>query len=106
MVVYHLYSNVEPSQPNGLSICKNKITESSITLSWEEPDLSGVSIVGYEVEHRKTGDENFKKMEKSEDLSYEVIGLAANTEYEFRVAAINIAGCGPYTDCVAQFTSK
>ena len=67
-----------------------------------------MSIAGYEVEYRKSG-EDFKKMEKSltnEDLTCEVTGQAAHTEYEFRVAAINAAGCGPFTDVVSQFTIK
>ena len=98
---------VEPSQPKQLAIDKNKITETSITLSWKEPDSSDGPI-GYEVEYRK-GSENFEKVQESlthGDLMCEVTGLAAHTEYEFRVAAINTAGCGPFTDVVAQFTSE
>ena len=65
-------------------------------------------IVGYEVQYRKNGEE-FKKVEKSlthEDLTCEITGLAAHTEYEFRVAAINAAGCGAFTGVVTQFTSE
>ena len=98
---------VEPSQPKQLAIDENKITKTSITLSWKEPDLSDGTI-GYEVEYRK-GNENFEKVQESlthGNLTCEVTGLAAHTEYEFRVAAINKAGCGPFTDAVAQFTSE
>ena len=99
---------VEPSPPEELTVHKDKITESTITLSWKGPNPSDVPIVGYEVEYRKSGEE-FKKVEKSlthEDLTCEVTGLAGHTEYEFRVAAINAAGCGPFTHIVAQFTSE
>ena len=99
---------VEPSQPKELTINKDEITETTIAVSWKEPNPSDVPIVGYEVEYRKSGEE-FKKVEKSltnEDLTCEVTGLAAHTEYEFRVAAINAAGCGAFTDVVTQFTSK
>ena len=101
-------TSVEPSQPEELAINKHKITDTAITVSWKEPNPSDVPIVGYEVEYRKSG-EKFKKVEKSlihEDLTCEVTELAAHTEYEFRVAAINAAGCGPFTDVVTQFTSK
>ena len=97
---------VEPSQPRELSVLK--ITEATITLSWKESDSSAVPIVDYEVQYRKRGEE-FKKVEKSfthGDLTCEVTGLVANTEYQFRVAAINAAGHGPFTDVVTQFTSE
>jgi len=99
------FLNIEPSKPKELAI--DKITEASITLSWKEPDPSDVPI-DYEVEYRKIG-KDFKKVQSSsshEDCACEVTGLAANTEYELRVAAINEAGCGPFTDVVTQLTSK
>ena len=105
---------LDPLQPEDLNVHKDRITETTITLSWEEPnpsnvpDPSDVPITGYEVQYAKSGEE-FKKFEKSlthEDLSCEVTGLVANTEYQFRVAAINAAGCGPFTDVVTQFTSE
>ena len=99
---------IEPSKPEHLTVHKDMITETTITLSWKEPNPSDVPITGYEVEYRKRGEE-FKKVEKSlthEDLTCEVTGLVANTEYQFRVAAINAAGRGPFTDVVTQLTSK
>ena len=96
---------IEPSEPEHLTVHKDTITETTITLSWKEPNQSDVPITGYEVEYSKSG-EKFKKVEESltyEDLTYEVV---ANTEYQFRVAAINAAGRGPFTDVVTQFTSE
>ena len=101
---------VEPSQLKELSVLKDRITETTITLSWKEPNPSDVPITEYEVQYRKGGEEfKIKKVKKSlthEDLTYVVTGLVANTEYQFRVAAINAAGHGPFTDVVTQFTSE
>ena len=108
----HMY--VDPLQPEDLTVLEDKITETTITLSWKKPkpsdvpDPSDTLITGYEVEYRKSS-EQFKKLENSlthEDLTCEVTGLVAHTEYQFRVAAINAAGHGPFTDVVTQFTSE
>ena len=105
---------IDPLQPEDLTVNKDTITETTITLSWKKPkpsdvpDSSDACITGYEVEYGKRGEE-FKKVEKSlthEDLTCEVTGLVANTKYQFRVVAINAAGHGPFTDVVTQFTSE
>ena len=41
----------------------------------------------------------------AEDLPYKLTGLIAYTRYGFRMAVINLAATGPFTD-VTQFTSK
>ena len=99
---------VEPLRPKEFTINKDKITEATITLSWKESNSSDVPIVGYEVQYRKRN-EDFEKVEKyltHEDLTYEITGLVARTEYQFRVAAINEAGCGNFTHAITQFTSE
>ncbi|UYV65935.1 unc-22 [Cordylochernes scorpioides] len=75
-------------------------TESSITLSWTKPRQDGGSaITGYILERRKAGEDKWTKVTPSPvpDLTCKAIGLVENTEYEFRVAAINAAGQGPYS---------
>ena len=99
----------EPSKPEELTVHDNMITKTTIILSWKEPIPTDVSIVGYELEYREN-DKDFKKVANelvhSEDLPYEVTGLNAYTRYGFRVAAVNSAGTGLFTDVVTQFTSK
>ena len=95
--------STEPSQPKELSVNEDKITTTAITLSWKKPSPSDVPV-WYEVQYRKSG-EDFESL-TCDDLTCEVTGLAANTKYEFRVAAVNSAGHGPFTDAVIQFTSK
>ena len=95
-----------PSKPEQLTVDENKISKTIIVLSWKEPIPSDVSIMEYQLEYRKN-DEDFKRRKVHiEDLPYKVTGLTAYTRYGFRVAAINSAGTGPFTDIVTQFTSK
>ena len=106
-VFYFVFT--EPSKPKKLIVHENEITKTTINLSWEEPIPLDVSILGYELQYQKY-DKDFKKVTEEslspEDLSYEVTGLNAYTRYGFRVAAVNSAGAGPFTDVVIQFTSK
>ena len=109
---------VEPCKPEKLTAHKDMVTETTIRLSWKGSDPS---IIDFEIEYRKCG-EKFKKaennisnlkdtvtelFEKVENIRYATVtGLNPYTKYEFKVAAINSAGLGPFTDIVTQFTSK
>ena len=102
----HMY--VEPSQPEHITVQKDKTTKTIITLSWKEPNPLD-ELTGYEVQYTKSGEE-FKKgksiLTDKDSTSCEVTGLVAHTEYQFKVAAINEGGRGLFTDVVTQFTSK
>ena len=94
---------VEPSKPEKLTAPEDMVTETSITLSWKGSDPT---ILEYELEYGKSGeDEDFQKV-KTDSNRYKVTELKPNTEYKIRVAARNSAGLGPFTDVVTQFTSK
>ena len=101
-IIVYLY--VEPSKPKELTITKDGVTETKVTLSWKGPIPPDPSVLEYEVQYRKRG-EDLKKM-SSLTCQYEVTGLTASTTYEFRVAAINSVGCGPFTDFVTQSTRR
>ncbi|XP_074598807.1 projectin protein bent isoform X2 [Brevipalpus obovatus] len=73
----------------------------SITLGWTKPRSDGGSpIIGYIVEKRKVGESGWTRVTANTvpDLNYRVPGLKENNEYEFRVAAVNAAGQGPFSD--------
>ena len=93
---------IEPCKPEKLTAHKDMVTEDTITLSWKGSDPT---ILGYEIEYRKPG-EGFKKVKNVSNLRYTITELNPYTKYEFRVAAFNSAGLGPFTDIVTQFTSK
>ncbi|GBN20312.1 Twitchin, partial [Araneus ventricosus] len=72
----------------------------SITLSWTKPRTDGGSpITGYVLEKRKIGDNKWSRTTNVTipGLTHRVAGLQENQEYEFRVAACNEAGQGPWS---------
>ena len=92
---------IEPQKPEKLIAHQDMVTETKITLLWTESDPT---ILDYEVEYRKPG-EDFQKVTTT-SKRYTVAELKPDTKYEFRVAARNSAGFGPFTDVVTKFTSK
>ena len=74
-------------------------------LKWTAPEKDGGSTIdGYQVEYRPESALQWQ-VATSHDLcartAFEVKHLAAGTAYEFRVAAHNEAGFGPYTQTSA-----
>ena len=94
---------IEPSKPKELIV--TKVTESEVTLSWKGPIPPDSSISEYEVQYRKSG-EDHSKTRHSSTCQCEVTGLTPATRYEFRVAPINSAGCGLFTEFVSQSTKR
>lgn len=84
-----------PGTPRGIDT-----TEDSITISWTKPRHDGGSpITGYVVEKRLLGEDKWVKATQVHvpDTTYRVLNLIENHEYEFRVAAVNAAGQGPWS---------
>lgn len=74
----------------------------SITLTWQKPrDDGGSPITGYVLEKRNKGKERWIAACQTtiSDQTFRVTGLKENHEYEFRVAAVNAAGQGPFSSC-------
>jgi len=73
----------------------------SITIAWTKPrNDGGSSITGYVIERRMCKEDKWVKASHAivPELTYRVINLTENHEYEFRVAALNAAGQGPWSD--------
>ena len=83
-----------PGQPTELDSSSD-----AITVQWMRPRSDGGSpITGYIMEKRRVGGSWSKACHSTiTDLSYKVIGLEENAEYEFKVAALNAAGQGPWS---------
>lgn len=75
-------------------------TNQSISLSWQAPEQDGgADITNYIVEYRQEGDFKWKQLDdKVPETKTIVKKLKEGGLYEFRVAAQNKAGVGPFSD--------
>ncbi|XP_053123582.1 immunoglobulin superfamily member 22 isoform X1 [Hemicordylus capensis] len=73
------------------------VTKEAVTITWNPPAQDGGSpVMGYIVERRKKGSNLWVPVSKDpiQDTKCKVDGLLEDTEYEFRVIAVNRAGPG------------
>jgi len=84
------------------------ITEDSVTLQWEQPLDGSSGIRQYIVERRKADRPGRSWQRVVSDISgtsCTVTGLKAGHAYQFRVAAVNDAGVGPFAQLSAAVTT-
>jgi len=87
-----LYADV-PGIPSVPKI--EDITKESCVLSWRAPESDGgTPIIGYYVERTTAGTSRWLRMTKEpvSDLKYNAADLIEDTQYEFRIVAVNKAG--------------
>ncbi|KAK4474841.1 hypothetical protein MN116_000743 [Schistosoma mekongi] len=87
-----------PGKPSRPEI--TNITETTIGLAWKAPyDDGGDAVKKYVVQYKTTSSSDWKTVsEMPIDLEFTVAHLQSDEQYEFRVAAINSAGQGPWSD--------
>lgn len=92
-------NTVTPGQPGVPEI--NMITKQSMTVTWTRPTVDGGSeISGYYLEKRDKKSLSWFRVVKEtiRDTRQKVTGLTENSEYQFRVSAVNSAGQGPFSE--------
>ena len=74
--------------------------DGQISLNWTPPeDDGGAPITGYVLEYREEGQMKWKSIsEEIPDAKHVKKGLQKDSLYEFRVAAVNKAGQGPFSE--------
>ena len=80
------------------------MTDSTVTLSWMTSPYPNGAVIRYDVQYTMTHDFFFTTRFTS--LTGTVTGLTSNTYYGFRVAAVTIAGRGPFTYLYDAITGK
>jgi hypothetical protein len=75
-------------------------TDGTVTLSWTPPDDNGgATVQGYSVQYSRNGTDWSDGGSPTGSPSA-ISGLANGTAYQFRVAAVNPAGTGTYSDAI------
>lgn len=95
-----------PGVPTSLQAVSTSAT--SLTFSWTAPtDTGGVAIDDYEVyKETSAGSGIWTALARTGGpTSYTATGLAENTAYSFRVAAVNAAGTGDTTTTPFSMTT-
>ena len=84
-----------PGKPDIISVDKTEMG-----LTWALPESDGGSpITGYTIEKKeKTGKWTKAIKTTVTETTTTVTGLIEKKEYQFRVAAINLAGTGPFSE--------
>jgi len=87
----------KPDPPQNLSI--TGVTESTVGLKWDPPELDGGSpITGYVVEMRPTSKKSWTKVDDTKSQEFTVSKLSEGTEYVFHVAAQNAVGISDFVE--------
>ena len=93
-----IFSDV-PGAPDRPEV--TKVDTTLITISWYKPDNDGGSpITGYIIEKRDTSSTRWVRVNRDAIAETELTikDLYEGKEYEFRVAAVNKAGQGPFSE--------
>lgn len=94
---FHYYFSLATPDAPGTPVA-TEVTGESITLSWEPPTSDGGNPVQYYiVEKREKKTVRFYKVISKKPIvecAHKVLHLTEDTEYEFRVLAVNDAGVG------------
>lgn len=73
-------------------------TETTVTVDWARPYISGAMITGYEVQYRSQGTSAWLNWPHSGiDRSTTITGLSTGTEYDVRVRAISPEGVSDWS---------
>jgi titin len=104
------YSNIvtettftTPNQVTGVTTTSGP-NVGNISVTWTAPGNGGLAISSYTLQYRISGPGSFTTITGIGTTNTIVTGLANSTTYDIRVAAVNIAGTGAYSNIVIGLT--
>ena len=80
-------------------------THNSIRLSWQLPPSSSTLNFNYILKCKKATEQDYSTIQNIMRTDHKITGLIANTEYQFKVAAVDGDICGSFTENFSQYTS-
>ncbi len=87
-----------PGAPTSVKV--KDVEKRSVSLKWSAPSSDGGSpVVGYIIEYKPSGAFRWDVANHGDiipDQRFKVMGLKEGEDYEFRIAAVNKAGQGPF----------
>jgi hypothetical protein len=89
-----------PSEPTSVSASTPVPSDGTVSLSWNAPSFNGGSaITDYVIQYSTNGGGSWTSISDpvSASTSATVSGFGNGTTYVFRVAAVNVAGTGPFS---------
>ncbi len=99
-----------PGAPTSLGVALNQVSATSHTgsLTWTAPASNGgAAITDYVIEYKKQSTSTWTVVSHTAQTttSYSITGLVNSTAYDFRVAAKNSVGTGPYSAIASGTTT-
>ena len=92
-----------PDQVTGVTTTSGP-NAGNISVTWTAPGNGGLAISSYTLQYRISGPGSFTTITGIGTTNTIVTGLANSTTYDIRVAAVNIAGTGAYSNIVIGLT--
>lgn len=100
--IYYSVLSLKPPNPPQMQV--QFMTGDSIKMKWEVPDNGGITILGYTISYRVTG-ETWSRIELTpEQTSYSIAGLKCGTQFIIKMSAHNKVGDGPASDEINVWT--
>jgi len=89
-----------PLVPGTLSLAAGSTPTTMVNLSWSAGGTNGATITGYSVQKSTDGSSwsSITASTGNANTTYTATGLTHTTQYYFKVAAVNVAGIGTYSN--------
>src|ERR1051326_1060293 len=91
--MFAAFDPIEPAVPKAPAVVANLIGSEN-KVSWSKPDHSGSPITSYKL-YRSTGTGPFNLLAVVNTNNYDDTSVTPNTQYAYRVTAVNAIGEGP-----------